>query len=228
DFGITTLTDEKRYGLALVLGGGEVKLLEMTAAYSVFADDGIKNNTIFISEIRDSKGNLIEKANPTRFRVLPVQVARQINDVLSDNNARAPMFGANSSLYLPNYQAAAKTGTTQDTRDAWCMGYTPTLVVGTWVGNNDNSPMTQGGAVASGPMWKDFMEAVLPKFAKEDFTPPQVVVQDKPMLDGTTGSTNHSILYYINKNNPQSNDTSQNDSQFFNWESAVQNWAGNY
>jgi penicillin-binding protein 1C len=228
DFGITTLADEKRYGLSLVLGGGEVKLLEMATGYSVFADDGIKNNTIFITEIRDSKGNLIEKANPTPFRVLPAQVARQINDVLSDNNARAPMFGANSSLYLPDYQAAAKTGTTQDTRDAWCMGYTPTLVAGTWVGNNDNSPMTQGGAVASGPMWKDFMEAVLPKFPKENFTAPQIAISNKPMLDGTAGPSIHTILYYVNKNYPQGGDNSQSDSQFYNWETAVQNWTGGW
>jgi membrane peptidoglycan carboxypeptidase len=227
DLGITTLKDEGRYGLSLVLGGGEIRLLEMTSAYSVLANDGIKNNVIFISEIRDNKGNLIEKTTPTKFRVLPAQVARQINDVLSDNNARAPMFGANSSLYLPDYKAAAKTGTTQDTRDAWCMGYTTGLVAGTWVGNNDNSPMTQGGAVASGPMWKAFMEAVLPRFPKEDFPKPQdSPPPDKPMLNGTAGPANHSILYYLNKNNPQGEGNSQDDPQFTNWEWAVRSWAG--
>jgi membrane peptidoglycan carboxypeptidase len=227
DFGITTLADEKRFGLSLVLGGGDVKLLEMTTAYSVFANDGMKNKTIFISEIRDQQGNLIEKSKPSSFRILPQQVARQINDVLSDNSARAPMFGANSSMYLPDHNSAAKTGTTENNHDAWCMGYTTSLVTGVWVGNNDNSPMLQGGSGAAAPIWKAFMEAVLPGFPRENFVKPQAPsISSTPMLNGTAGPQNHSILYYVNKNNPLIEGSSVNDSQFQNWEWAVNNWTG--
>ena len=223
--GITTLTDKSRFGLALVLGGGEVKPLELTAAYAVFANDGIKNSINFISKIENANGNILDTSHKESQRVLPAQVSRQINDVLSDNDARAPMFGYNSSLYLPGYNAAAKTGTTQNNKDAWCVGYTPNLAVGVWVGNNDNSPMTNSGGVSSaGPIWKRFMLDVLPQLPIENFIKPEILTTGKPMIDGLAETESHTILYYINKNDPAGDGNSQNDTQFPHWEYGVQSW----
>ncbi|PIU16565.1 hypothetical protein COT20_00225 [bacterium (Candidatus Gribaldobacteria) CG08_land_8_20_14_0_20_39_15] len=169
EMGITTLTETERYGLALVLGGGEVKLLELSAAYSVFARDGLKTALNFILEIKDSKGNVLERAKTAPLRILSSQTSRQINDILSDNTARAPMFGANSPLYLPDYadEVAVKTGTTQNNKDAWTIGYTPNIVVGTWVGNNNNTSMTQPSAMVSSPLWRNFMLRILPQLPRD-------------------------------------------------------------
>jgi len=111
--GITTLNEPNRYGLSLVLGGGEVTLLEMTSAYGIFAAEGYRTPPVSILKIEDSDGNIIEKNNKQSTKVLDTQVARTISDILSDNNARAPMFGANNALHFNNYQVAAKTGTIQ-------------------------------------------------------------------------------------------------------------------
>ncbi|MEK7090620.1 MAG: PBP1A family penicillin-binding protein, partial [Patescibacteria group bacterium] len=145
--GITTFTDPSRYGLSLVLGGGEVKLLEMVGAYSVFANDGKRNPPTTILKVEDSRGDILfEYKAPNEF-VLDPQIARTISSMLSDNIARTPAFGANSLLYFPERDVAVKTGTTNDYRDAWVIGYTPNLAAGVWFGNNDNSPMSN---VASG------------------------------------------------------------------------------
>ncbi|MDD4990361.1 MAG: transglycosylase domain-containing protein [Candidatus Pacebacteria bacterium] len=170
--GITTLTDKNRYGLSLVLGGGEVKLLEMVYAFSIFADDGLKMPVNFIKKIEDKDGNAVEEEKQWNYRVVQAQYAREINDILSDNNARAPVFGLNSSLHLPEWTTAVKTGTTQNNVDGWCLGYTPTLVAGVWVGNNDNTPMAQSALNVAAPIWNAFMVQVLPKFPKEDFVKP--------------------------------------------------------
>jgi len=169
EMGIATLTEVNRYGLALVLGGGDVKLLELTGAYGVFARDGLKSPLNFILKIEDSKGNVLETAKTGSLRVVSSQASRQINSILSDNQARTPMFGANSSLYLADYanEVAVKTGTTQDDRDAWTIGYTPNIVVGVWVGNNDNTSMTQSSVMVSSPLWKNFMLRVLPQLPRE-------------------------------------------------------------
>jgi len=171
DLGITTLNNPSSfYGLALVLGGGEVKLLDMVSAYGVFATNGLKVSPSFIVKIEDSEGNIIEENKKTQIRVLETGVARMINDVLSDNQARAPIFGLRSRMYFEDYQVAAKTGTTQDSRDGWIIGYTPTIATGVWVGNNDNSPIERGlGENLAGPIWRMFMEKALLKFPKEDF-----------------------------------------------------------
>jgi len=203
-FGITTLKKERDYGLSLVLGGGEVKLLELVSAYGVFASDGIKTPITFIKKIEDSKGNIIEETKKTaKIKVLPSQIAREINDILSDNKARAPMFGINSPLNLSNYKAAAKTGTTQDYRDAWIVGYTPSLVTGVWIGNSDNSSLAKKPAVSlAGPIWKEFMEKALINFPKEIFIAPEERITGNPILDGVLPE-NHSILHYLNKDDPQ-------------------------
>ena len=210
DMGITTLKDRDRYSLSLVLGGGEVKLLDETSAYSVFASEGIKHPVKLILKIEDAQGNILEEYKDDPEIVLDRQVARQINDILSDESARAPMFGNNSKLYIPNLPAAAKTGTTQDYSDGWTVGYTPSLVVGVWAGNNDfTDKMRQGaaGLYVAAPIWNEFMqkayelktentniiseadnsienEFFLPKNV-ENFTPPELISDiDKPMING--------------------------------------------
>jgi len=174
DLGITTLNKPLSfYGPAVVLGGGEVKLLEMASAYGVFATEGLKVKTSGILKIEDRKGNIIEENKNTPLRVLEKEPARLINNILSDNESRAPMFGWNSALYFQDYEVAAKTGTTQDFKDAWAVGYTPSIVVGVWAGNNNNEPMKKNPAVViAGPLFHRFMEEVLVNYPKENFNKP--------------------------------------------------------
>jgi len=169
--GITTLNKPLSfYGPALVLGGGEVKLLEMVSAYGVFATEGLKVKTSGILKIEDRKGNIIEENKNTPLRVLEKEPARLINDILSDNESRTPMFGPNSALYFKDYEVAAKTGTTQDSKDAWTIGYTPSIVVGVWAGNNNNTSMAnQPAVVIAGPIFHRFMEEALAKISKREF-----------------------------------------------------------
>jgi len=169
--GINTLSPP--YGPSIVLGGWEVKLLEMVSAYSVFANDGLKTPPVSILKIENLKGNIIKENKKTPMRVLESRVARLINDILSDNNARAPMFGSSSLLYFKNFDVAAKTGTTQDYRDAWTIGYTPNAVIGVWVGNNNNESMKEEpGVVLAGPIFNGIMNKLLWKFPKQNFPAP--------------------------------------------------------
>ena len=223
-FGITTLKERERYGLGLILGNGEVTLWELTSAYSVFANDGELVPFNFIVKIKDSKGKIIEENKKTPIRILENQIARQINEILSDNELRAPMFGSNSSLYFPDYEVAAKTGTTQFHNNGWVVGYSPNLITGVLVGNNDNSQMAkEPGTVLAGPIFHKFMEETLKIFPKENFKKSFEVLTGKSILDGQIKEP-HSILYYLNKNNPLSEENSQDDSQFPNWEYGVQNY----
>ncbi len=156
--GITTLTRDD-YGLSLTLGGGEVKLLELTGAYAVFANGGKRVPPVAITRIVDYQGNTVyEYTPPPGEQVLRPEHAYLITSILSDNQARAPEFGLHSVLNLP-FPAAAKTGTTNDFRDNWTMGYTPDLAVGVWVGNADNSPMVNSsGLTGAAPIWAQFMQ----------------------------------------------------------------------
>jgi len=173
DLGITTL--KPPYGPSIVLGGWEVKLLDLVSAYGVFAAEGLRVPPVTILKIIDSKGNIIEENNKTPKRVLSTQVSRLINDILSDNEARAPMFGWASPLYVQGYQVAAKTGTTQNYQDAWTIGYSPSIATGVWVGNNDNSPMEEEpGVVLAGPIFHNFMKQALKKYPKESFIAPEI------------------------------------------------------
>jgi len=203
--GITSL-NQSYYGLSLVLGGGEVKLLDQTAAYGVFAAEGKKYEKTPILKIEDSNGKIIEEFEAQSTQVLKPQLTRLVSDILSDNAARTPVFGANSALYFAERPVAAKTGTTQGYRDAWTMGYTPSLAVGVWVGNNNNSPMAASGAgiAAAGPLWHDFIKKAyelktndcntdnqnfcLPK-SPEQFNKPEPIVTEKSMLNGSYIST---------------------------------------
>ena len=171
DCGITTLNPP--YGPSIVLGGKEVNLLEMTSAYGVFANDGLMVSPSAILKIEDYSGNIIEENKKTPKRVLESKVVRLINDILSDNEARAPIFGLKSPLYFENEQVAVKTGTTQNYRDGWTIGYIPSLSVGVWVGNNNNVPMTkEPGVVVAGPIFHEFLEKALLKYPKENFPKP--------------------------------------------------------
>jgi penicillin-binding protein 1A len=166
DMGITTLNkDISNYGPSIVVGGAEVTPLDMAYAYSVFANEGIKVPLSPIIKIEDSKGKIIFERKNSQVRVLEREVARLITDILSDNEARAPMFGWRSHLYFENYKVAVKTGTTDNFKDCWTVGYTPEISVSVWVGNNDNTPMStrQPAATVAGPIFHSFLEKVLPK-----------------------------------------------------------------
>jgi len=168
--GITTLSDPTKYGLSVVLGGAEVKLLDMTSAYGVFATEGLRMPPAAILKVEDSKGNVIFENNKTPVRVLKRDAARLMNDVLSDNEARAPMFGLRSNLYFENYQVAAKTGTSEDSRDGWTVGYSTSIAVGVWIGNNDNTPMRMPAAeLLAGPIFNSFMRKALLKYPPGSF-----------------------------------------------------------
>ena len=233
--GITTLADRERFGLSLVLGGAEVKLVDITSAYGVFAADGMRSPWSFIQKIESSNGAVLEEKENEPERVLDVQIARMINNILSDNSARAPVFGYSSSLYLAGRDVAAKTGTTQENRDAWVIGYSPNLVTGVWTGNNRQESMTQQGAgiSAAGPMWHEFMAKALESYPNERFVSPAPLSGNKIMLDGnyiytkdvTLPSEYHSILYFVNRSDPKGpfpEDPSK-DLQFNNWEWPIQN-----
>lgn len=165
EMGITTLNKPASfYGPSIVLGGGEVKLLDMVSSYGVFATGGFRIEPTAILKIEDSEGNIIEENKKTPRRVLETKVSQLITDILSDNEARAPMFGRNSPLYFKDFKVAVKTGTTDNFRDAWTIGYTSSITVGVWVGNNDNSPMLKIPAVSlAGPIFHQFMENALLK-----------------------------------------------------------------
>lgn len=186
DLGITTLTDKDRYGLSLVLGGGEVEPLEMAGAYGTFANNGVYMPTSPIRKITDTAGKtILDRTDPKDGRqVLDPQVAYEINNVLSDFEAKKPTFTfAKNVLTLSDRPVAAKTGTTNGYRDAWTIGYTPQYVTAVWVGNNDNSAMTpSGGAIAAAPLWHDIMTMLNKGLPVEQFNKPdgiQTVTVDK-------------------------------------------------
>ncbi|OGM99627.1 MAG: hypothetical protein A3B91_03940 [Candidatus Yanofskybacteria bacterium RIFCSPHIGHO2_02_FULL_41_29] len=234
--GITTLQDRSRFGLSLVLGGAEVRLIDITSAYGVFANNGIRNPWFIIKKIESADGEVLEEALAEPKRVLESSVVRLVTDILSDNNARAPVFGYSSSLNIPGREVAAKTGTTQENRDAWVIGYSPSLATGVWTGNNNNQSMTREGAgiSASGPMWHEFMVKSLEKFPVETFNRPDPIFVDKTMLNGryypNNGSSQdiHNILHYINRLDPLGPYPINplDDPQYKNWEWSVRNYFG--
>lgn len=184
--GITSLKDKARYGLTLVLGGGEVSLLEMTSAYGVFANDGKRNPYTGILKIEDTAGQKIYEYAQRETQVIEPEVARKISDVLSDNTARAPAFGENSFLKVADREVAVKTGTTNDYRDAWIIGYTPSIAVGAWAGNNNNSPMKKkvAGFIIA-PLWNSFFNSASTTLISEKFPSPQPIEKNiKPALRG--------------------------------------------
>jgi 1A family penicillin-binding protein len=185
DMGISSLEPTadnlKRLGLSMTLGGGEVTLLDLTSAYGVFANSGQRVPAVSILKVVDPNGKVLYQYTPvTPQQVLATDVSYMISDILSDNNARQAEFGLHSYLYVPGYTVAAKTGTTDDKRDNWTEGYTPSVVIGAWVGNNDNSPMNQAlasGITGAAPIWNRLMQAVLSGKKDEPFTRPNNIVE---------------------------------------------------
>lgn len=228
DMGLSTIQDPARYGLSLVLGGGEVTLLELTNAYGVFANNGIYNPPQGILEIQDGDGTVLEKFTKKEKEVLPESVTSLISSVLSDNNAKIPAYGANSPLFFGDRPVASKTGTTNDYRDVWVIGYTPSVVVGMWGGNNNNTPIDKKVAgLVLAPVWNKAMTAAIGTSSIEYFPDPLPNTSSKPILHGDYCSDGtHTILASVIKDNPDgpypSNPAS--DPQYYNWETAVQNW----
>lgn len=177
DMGITTLTQRDRYGLSLVLGSGEVKPVEMAGAYGVFANNGTKYPTTPILKITDSKNKTLydfDKDQAKPKQALDPQIAYEIANILSDNNSRSLVFGTRSQLYFPNRTVAAKTGTTNDFKDAWAVGFTPSISVAVWTGNSDATKMKNGadGSVVAAPIFHNFVEKALANVPNEEFTRP--------------------------------------------------------
>ena len=253
-FGYTTFTGD--YGLSLVLGGAEVSPLEHTDAYATLANGGTYRAPESILQVSDDKDNKLYEWTPDPgTEAVNPELAALITSVLIDNEARAFMFGLNSTLVLPDRKAAAKTGTTSDNKDAWTMGYVPSLAVGVWVGNTIPSPMLGGGSLLAGKIWNQFMKTALASTTPEDFPVPPVNDAEKPVLRGNDGgivlpidiktgkiavSTTpenfivnktflppHDILYYVNKDDPRGPALSDPtvDSQYAAWEYGVQMWA---
>lgn len=184
-FGYTTLKDRSRFGLSLVLGGGEVTLLEHTSAFATLAREGTRHPTTAILRVEDNKGKVLEEFENREEEIFDKEVVRLLNNVLSDNGARAFVFGTRNYLALPDKPVAAKTGTTNDYRDAWTLGYTPSYATGVWVGNNDNSEMRRGaaGAVVASPIWYEFMKRTVGGPA-EPFKSPKSNSAQKLILKG--------------------------------------------
>jgi len=168
-----------RFGLSLTLGGGEVKPLEMASAYTAFANGGYRSDPIAILKVTDSKGKVLyEQKEVNKKRVLSEEVAFIISHILLDNNARLITFGVNSYLNMGSRAIAVKTGTTDDKRDNWTIGWTPNIMVATWVGNNDNSPMgdVASGVTGAAPIWRRIILEALKNKPPEDFVKPGNVI----------------------------------------------------
>ncbi len=185
DMGLSSLepNDEniRRIGLSLTLGGGEVKLLDLTSAFGVFATGGFRQEPVSILNVEDAKGKvLFEHKIPAARRVLSYDIAYLISHILSDNEARREVFGPKSYLVIGGKTVAVKTGTTDDKRDNWTVGYTPSIVVGAWVGNNDNSPMhpsLASGVTGAAPIWNRIIRETLKDKPDEQFTRPDTIIE---------------------------------------------------
>lgn len=183
----STFEDRSKFGLAIVLGGAEVKLIDHTAAYATFASEGVYHEPVSILKVSDPAGEVLQEWKEEKGeRVIDENTARTISNVLSDDGARAYAFGAGSLLTLPGRPVAAKTGTTNDYNDAWTMGYTPQLVAGVWTGNTNGSQMNRGsgGSSVAAPVWNEFMRNALAEEPVVGFTAPSIPITGKPILDG--------------------------------------------
>jgi len=218
----------------------------MTSAYGVFANEGVRHPYTSILEIQSlNKPNLYTHEDESE-EVLEAEVTRSISDILSDNRARTPAFGADSYLHFPNHDVAVKTGTTNDYRDAWIIGYTPEISVGAWAGNNTNEAMEKkvAGFIIA-PMWNEFMNFYFEKYPDStDFIPPEeidptlkgVLNGYKPNMqvengtsteDSNTEKRAHSILHYVNKDDPRGPfpNNPASDPQYPYWEYGVLLWS---
>ncbi len=175
--GLTELGDPSNYGLSLVLGAAEVTPLEMTTGYATLANTGIYNQAYAIEKIVDKYGQTIYSHDHKPLRVANENAVYITTNILSDNTARQEVFGPTSLKLASGRPAAVKTGTTDEYRDAWTIGYTPSLVAGVWVGNNNNSPMDSvAGSLGAAPIWKEIIEGALKGTSFEQFSKPSGVV----------------------------------------------------
>lgn len=203
DMGITTLNGgADRYGLSLTLGGGEVTLLDLTRAYGVFATGGQLTPTMAVLKVEDKYGRVLEENEPEKAKqVLDPQVAYEINNVLSDDGARARIFGMGGLLTLSGRTVAAKTGTTNDYKDGWTIGYTPDLVTGVWAGNNRNESMSAASGLVAAPMWNRYMRAALAGVPNKSFPVPDGIrevtvdaLSGKLPVEGVTPTTKTEVF----------------------------------
>lgn len=225
--GITTFGSADQYGLSLTLGGGEVMMTDMSQAYGVFANGGYRVDLQPILEVKDSQGKVLQKYTPPSSpifgqKVLPEGVAYIISDILADNGARLADFGPNSALYIPNQYVPVKTGTTNDFRDNWTIGYTKNDVVAVWVGNNDNSRMSYiaSGITGAAPIWHDIMVNLLKTHPSppNSFLRPTDVISLKvcstsgllPPPDGSPNQCPTRFEYFINGTQPKQVDNTTN------------------
>jgi len=253
-FGYTTLKESA--GLSLVLGGSEVNLLEHTNAYATLADNGKYHPTSAILEVKNRNGEeLFEWKEPEATQAVTQELAALTTSVLSNDSARAWIFGAGGNLTLPGRSVAAKTGTTNDSKDAWTLGYTPSLAAGVWVGNTRPSPMKGGGNLLAGTIWNRFMRESLKDTVVEKFPDPPPNTAQKPVLNGADGGIKlrinsvtgkiavsttpemlivertflppHTILHYVRRDDPLGPppDDPNSDPQYVNWEQALNDWA---
>jgi penicillin-binding protein 1C len=216
EMGISTLeptaANLQKYGLAVTLGGASVKMIDLGSAYSTFANGGTKVDPVGVLKVVDMNGNVLQQFQPiTGDRVMTPQLAFLISQMLFNNDNRVVTFGQVNGLQIPNYQVAVKTGTTNDKRDNWTIGWTPNLLAAVWVGNNDNTPMLSVASGVSGasPIWKNIMLSELPKRQKQDFPIPDQIISVS--VDNVSGYPAHDNFpshsaYFINGTQPQISD----------------------
>lgn len=187
--GISTWADPSRFGLSLTLGGGEVLMTDMATAFGVFANGGNKTDLTSIIKIQDTKDRKLFELKPVKKKVITEGIAYIISDILSDNFARRWAFGTNSALEIPGYKVAVKTGTTDEKKDNWTIGYTPEFLVAVWVGNNDNTPMNPyltSGITGAAPIWNRVMKLMLTKYGSNTWFPKPTDITEKICYFGKT------------------------------------------
>lgn len=247
NMGITTLDPSRDANLSLVLGSGEVRLLDITNAYGVFANGGTYHEPVRILRVEDKNGKVIEEFENKGKRVIPEQTALQITDILSDRAIRVGTFGAGTALDIPDPNIAVKTGTTNNYVDVWTIGYNTDMTLGIWGGNNNSDPIERRvSTYVIAPLWRELLDVVTDKYPGQNFPEPDRDYSNinKPILTGTyTGgiierdmrgnsfvrrSGVHSILHWVTASNPQgpipSNPNS--DPQYAYWEYPVRMWSG--
>jgi penicillin-binding protein 1C len=216
--GLSSLGVPADYGLSLALGAAEVRLLDLVNAYAAFANDGMLNPSTGILKVTDADGKTLQEFKEEPRRAIDPDVAHEISYILSNNEARQPEYPPQNPFYFPGYDVAAKTGTTNESRDVWTVGYTPSIAIGVWAGNNDNSPMVReiAGYIVA-PMWNEVMRYALTRYPQEFFPAPPAIPDDAPAaLRGINGG--HDILHWVNKENPRSGGGSQGDGQYpYRW-----------
>lgn len=222
-FGVHTLDNQPNLGLSLVLGGGDVTLMDMVNAYSVLASNGVYRAPAAVLQVEDASGNILEQYSDNGTQVVDANYPKLINAILSNAALRSPLFQSSlNETVVPGYDVALKTGTTNDYSDAWTFGYTPDLVAGVWAGNNNHQAMkAQGSSIlAAVPMWHDFMSQALHYFPSDTFQPPEPISSNISYLNGNlVAGEYHSILYYLGRTG---------DPEYVNWETGISDWLKNH